>query len=61
VKDEYGNYPNFLKLVEVNHGYHTTALQWHPSTASGFAWSQRALTTGLISTTADPLRVFEFH
>jgi WD repeat-containing protein 68 len=60
VEDDYGDYPDFVTLVEVNHGYPATALQWQPSTASSFAWSQKAPMTELLATTGDSLRIFEY-
>ena len=60
VEDDYGDYPDFVTLVEVNHGYPATALQWQPSSASSFAWSQKSPTTELLATTGDSLRVFEY-
>ena len=60
VEDDYGDYPDFVTLVEVNHGYPATALQWQPGTASSFAWSQKSPTTELLATTGDSLRVFEY-
>jgi DDB1- and CUL4-associated factor 7 len=60
VEDDYGDYPDFVTLVEVNHGYPATALLWQPSTASSFAWSQKAPMTELLATTGDSLRVFEY-
>ena len=60
VEDDYGDYPDFVTLVEVNHGYPATALHWQPGTASSFAWSQKAPLTELLATTGDSLRVFEY-
>jgi len=60
VEDDYGDYPDFVTLVEVTHGYPATALHWQPSTASSFAWSQKAPMTELLATTGDSLRVFEY-
>ena len=60
VEDDYGDYPDFVTLVEVTHGYPATALQWQPSTASSFAWSQKAPMTELLATTGDSLRIFEY-
>ncbi|KAH9166238.1 WD40 repeat-like protein [Lactarius sanguifluus] len=60
VEDDYGDYPDFVTLVEVNHGYPATALQWQPGSASSFAWSQKSPTTELLATTGDSLRVFEY-
>jgi DDB1- and CUL4-associated factor 7 len=28
VDEDYGDYPKFVTLVKVNHGYPATALQW---------------------------------
>jgi DDB1- and CUL4-associated factor 7 len=60
VEDDYGDYPDFATLVEVNHGYPATALLWQPSTASSFAWAQKAPMTELLATTGDSLRIFEY-
>jgi hypothetical protein len=60
VEDDYGDYPDFVTLVEVNHGYPATALLWQPSTASSFAWAQKAPMTELLATTGDSLRIFEY-
>jgi WD repeat-containing protein 68 len=60
VEDDYGDYPDFVTLVEVSHGYPATALQWQPANASNFAWSQKAPMTELLATTGDSLRVFEY-
>jgi DDB1- and CUL4-associated factor 7 len=60
VEDDYGDYPDFVTLVEVSHGYPATALQWQPANASNFAWSQKTPMTELLATTGDSLRVFEY-
>ncbi|KAH9991772.1 WD40 repeat-like protein [Russula vinacea] len=49
VEDDYGDYPDFVTLVEVSHGYPATALQWQPANASNFAWSQKAPMTELLA------------
>ncbi|THH20784.1 hypothetical protein EW146_g642 [Bondarzewia mesenterica] len=60
VEDDYGDYPDFVTLVEANHGYPATSLQWQPSVASSYAWTQKASTTELLATTGDALRVWEY-
>jgi len=35
----YPIYPDFVTLVEMNHGYPAMALHWQPGTTSSFAWS----------------------
>ncbi|OBZ66987.1 DDB1- and CUL4-associated factor 7 [Grifola frondosa] len=60
VEDDYTEYPDFVTLVEAQHGYPATSLQWQPSTAASFAWSQKAPTTELLATTGDALRVWEY-
>ncbi len=58
--DEYGEYPDFVTLVEAQHGYPATRLQWQPGTANSFAWSQKAANAELLATTGDALRVWEY-
>ncbi|GBE81591.1 WD40 repeat-like protein [Sparassis latifolia] len=60
VEDDYTEYPDFVTLVEANHGYPVTSLQWQPATAPSFAWSQKAATTELLATTGDALRIWEY-
>ncbi|KAI0062828.1 WD40 repeat-like protein [Artomyces pyxidatus] len=60
VEDDYGDYPDFVTLCEANHGYPATCLQWQPSTASSYAWAQKAATTELMATTGDALRLWEY-
>ena len=60
VEDDYGDYPDFVTLVEANHGYPATSLQWQPSSSSSFAWTQKSPTTELLATTGDSLRVWEY-
>ncbi|KAL7281062.1 WD40 repeat-like protein [Trametes coccinea BRFM310] len=60
VEDDYTEYPDFVTLVEAQHGYPATRLQWQPSTANSFAWSQKAASTELLATTGDALRVWEY-
>ena len=57
---EFGEYPDFVTLVEAQHGYPATRLQWQPSTANSFAWSQKAQGAELLATTGDALRVWEY-
>ncbi|ETW80958.1 hypothetical protein HETIRDRAFT_476709 [Heterobasidion irregulare TC 32-1] len=60
VEDDYGDYPDFVTLVEANHGYPATSLQWQPSAASSFQWTQKSPSTELLATTGDSLRVWEY-
>ncbi|KAI0326824.1 WD40 repeat-like protein [Cubamyces sp. BRFM 1775] len=60
VEDDYTEYPDFVTLVEAQHGYPATRLQWQPSTANSFAWSQKASSAELLATTGDALRVWEY-
>ncbi|RDB25309.1 DDB1- and CUL4-associated factor 7 [Hypsizygus marmoreus] len=58
VEDDYTDYPDFVMLCEDAHGYPATSLQWQP--ASGL-WSQNTMTTELLATTGDALRVYEYN
>ncbi len=58
--DDFGDYPDFVTLVEAQHGYPATRLQWQPATANSFAWSQKAVNAELLATTGDALRVWEY-
>jgi DDB1- and CUL4-associated factor 7 len=60
VEDDYTDYPDFVTLVEANHGYPATSLQWQPALASSYAWSQKSSSTELLATTGDALRVWEY-
>lgn len=61
VEDDYAeNYSDFVTLVEANHGYPATSLQWQPAAATSFAWSQKAGASELLATTGDALRVWEY-
>ena len=60
VEDDYGDYPDFVTLVEVSHGYPATALQWQPATTLSFAWSQKAPTSKLLAMMGNSLCVFEY-
>lgn len=60
VEDDYTDYPDFVTLVEASHGYPATSLQWQPSSASSYAWSQKSPSTELLATTGDALRVWEY-
>jgi WD repeat-containing protein 68 len=60
VEDDYTDYPDFVTLVEASHGYPATSLQWQPSAASSYAWSQKSPSTELLATTGDALRVWEY-
>ncbi|KAH9940402.1 WD40 repeat-like protein [Epithele typhae] len=58
--DDYADYPDFATLVEAQHGYPASRLQWQPSTSNSFAWSQKAVNAELLATTGDALRVWEY-
>ncbi|KAG8213985.1 Na+ dependent nucleoside transporter C-terminus-domain-containing protein, partial [Butyriboletus roseoflavus] len=60
VEDDYTDYPDFVTLVEANHGYPATNLQWQPASAGGFPWSGKAPSAELLATTGDALRVWEY-
>ncbi|VDB95940.1 unnamed protein product [Peniophora sp. CBMAI 1063] len=60
VEDDYGDYPDFVTLVEASHGYPATSLQWQPAAASVFPWSNKASSTELLATTGDALRIWEY-
>lgn len=60
VEDDYTEYPDFVTLVETQHGYPATSLQWQPATAASYAWSQKAATAELLGTTGDALRIWEY-
>lgn len=60
VEDNYPDYSDFVILAEAHHGYPATSLQWQPSTAPSFAWSQKSVATELLATTGDALRVWEY-
>ena len=57
---DYADYPDFVTLVEAQHGYPATRLQWQPATANSFAWSQKIGMAELLATTGDALRVWEY-
>ena len=60
VEDNYPDYSDFVTLAEAHHGFPATSLQWQPSTAPSFAWSQKSVATELLATTGDALRVWEY-
>ncbi|KAJ3526928.1 hypothetical protein NM688_g8197 [Phlebia brevispora] len=61
VEDDYAdNYPDFITLCEVHHGYPATSLQWQPAAATSFAWSQKSHTTELLASTGDALKIWEY-
>lgn len=60
VEDDYTDYPDFVTLVEANHGYPATNLQWQPANAAGFPWTGKAPGAELLATTSDALRVWEY-
>lgn len=60
VEDDYTEYADFVTLVEAQHGYPATSLQWQPATAANYAWSQKAAASELLATTGDALRVWEY-
>ena len=57
---DYADYPDFVTLVEAQHGYPATRLQWQPATANSFAWSQKIGMAELLATTGEALRVWEY-
>ena len=57
---DYADYSDFVTLVEAQHGYPATRLQWQPATANSFAWSQKVGVAELLATTGDALRVWEY-
>lgn len=61
VEDDYAdNYPDFVSLCEVHHGYPATSLQWQPAASTSFAWSQKAHTSELLASTGDALKIWEY-
>jgi len=60
VEDNYPDYSDFVTLAEAHHGYPAASLQWQPSSAPSFAWSQKSVATELLATTGDALRVWEY-
>lgn len=61
VEDDYAeNYPDFVTLCEVHHGYPATSLQWQPASSSSFAWSQKQHSTELLASTGDALKIWEY-
>ncbi|KAI0036907.1 WD40 repeat-like protein [Vararia minispora EC-137] len=60
VEDDYGDYPDFVTLVEATHGYPATSLQWQPAAASLFHWQAKAQNAEFLATTGDALRVWEY-
>ncbi|KAG6332603.1 hypothetical protein ID866_6481 [Astraeus odoratus] len=60
VEDDYTDYPDFVTLVEANHGYPATNLQWQPASAAGFPWTGKSPSAELLATTSDALRVWEY-
>lgn len=61
--DEYAGQADFVTLVEAQHGYPATCLQWQPAAAYGAAggWAQqKGGTSELLATTGDALRVWEY-
>jgi WD repeat-containing protein 68 len=63
VEDDYaGEGPaDFVTLVEANHGYPATNLQWQPASAVGYRWRDRDPgATELLATTGDVLRIWEY-
>lgn len=60
VEDDYTEYPDFVTLVETQHGYPATCLQWQPSAAANHAWSSKGTASELLATTGDSLRVWEY-
>ncbi|KAF8659229.1 hypothetical protein AX16_001889 [Volvariella volvacea WC 439] len=60
VEDDYPDYPDFVTLCEVHHGYPATSLQWQPPTALNYSWTIKSHSTELLATTSDALRVWEY-
>jgi DDB1- and CUL4-associated factor 7 len=62
VEDDYnGDGPaDFATLVEANHGYPATSLQWQPASAAQYSWRDRDASTELLATTGDVLRIWEY-
>jgi DDB1- and CUL4-associated factor 7 len=60
IEDDYTDYPDFVTLCEVPHGYPVTSLQWQPASALTYSWSQKVPGTELLATTGDALRVWEY-
>lgn len=62
VEDDYGehDFPDFVTLVEANHGYPATALQWQPASAAAHQWNKKAPGAEFLATTGDMLRIWEY-
>lgn len=60
VEDDFADYADFVTLVEAQHGYPATSLQWQPAAAASFNWSQKGGMSELMATTGDALRVWEY-
>ena len=60
VEDDYTDYPDFVTLVDVNHGYPATSVQWQPSSANSYNWSHRSPNSELLASSGDALRVWEY-
>lgn len=62
VEDDFGEhaFPDFVSLVEANHGYPATALQWQPASAAAHQWSKKAPGAEFLATTGDMLRIWEY-
>ena len=61
VEDDYAeNYPDFVTLCEMHHGYPATSLQWQPASSSSFSWSQKQPGTELLASTSDALKIWEY-
>lgn len=61
VEDDFADYPDFVTLCEVHHGYPATSLQWQPASAQNHSWSQKSASTELLATTGDALRIWEYN
>ena len=61
VEDDFADYPDFVTLCEVYHGYPATSLQWQPASAQNHSWSQKSASTELLATTGDALRIWEYN
>ncbi|KAH8828490.1 WD40 repeat-like protein [Flagelloscypha sp. PMI_526] len=61
VEDDYnGDYPDFAMLVDTQHGYPATSLQWQPASSQNYQWQGKSPSSELLATTGDALRVWEY-
>jgi len=62
VEDDYGDYPDFVTLIEVNHGYPADgAAMANRAPRRALRGLKKAPMTELLATTGDSLRVFRVH